>query len=147
MSRWFVDDSVIRVFNNESAAANTAYPSTKPMAVQCSIWDGSAWATQGGLVKLNFSYAPFVARYQGFNGVDGCPVCSVQPTTACDNIVDYSNCTNPTLWYNQQTQLTDAQILQLQTHRQTNLTYDYCKDTNRFPAGLPKECPYNSYGT
>jgi len=143
--RWFVDDKVIRVFHNKSQEIHVPYPVSRPMAIQCSIWDGSEWATQGGRVKINYTYAPFVAQYEGFGGVDGCPACPATPATACDN-VDISSCSDATkYWFLRQEELTKQQIKQLKKHRAKYIVYDYCTDTGRFPSGLPLECPYNSY--
>lgn len=141
--RWSVDDKPIRVFHNKSQVINVHYPVSRPMAIQCSIWDGSEWATQGGRVKINYTYAPFVTQYRGFGGVDGCSPCPATPGTACDN-ADISFCSDSSkYWYLAQQKLTDSQIKQLKKHRSKYIVYDYCTDTRRFPLGLPLECPYN----
>ena len=141
--RWYVDDEVIRVHHNRSGVP---FPTFRPMAVQASLWNGSAWATQGGKVKLNISDAPFVLQYEGFNGVDGCQVCDTYPMT------DPSpSCLNPTItqcssgyWFNEQTELSSAQVAQLQAHTNQYVIYDYCNDYLRFPNGFPPECAYDS---
>jgi hypothetical protein len=37
----------------------------KPMAVYATIWDGSAWATDGGKYKVNYKHAPFASDFSG----------------------------------------------------------------------------------
>ncbi|KAG2278904.1 hypothetical protein Bca52824_061459 [Brassica carinata] len=46
------------------------------------IWKADDWATQGGLVKTDWSHAPFIASYKDFK-IDACEV----PTTT-----DLSKC-------------------------------------------------------
>jgi xyloglucan:xyloglucosyl transferase len=145
LCRWIVDDEVIRVFHNKTRETGVAFPVSRPMAVQCSIWDGSEWATQGGRVRLNYSDAPFVAQYEGFGGVDGCQACLGIPSTACDD-ADLSSCSDAhKYWFLAQAELTQKQIQQLQKHSNKYLVYDYCTDAKRFPEGIPAECPYNTF--
>ncbi|KAG0610824.1 hypothetical protein M758_7G094500 [Ceratodon purpureus] len=142
---WFVDDKVIRVFHNKTQEVGVPFPVNRPMAVQCSIWDGSDWATQGGRVKLNYTYAPFVAQYEGFGGVDGCQACPATPSTACDT-ADLSPCSDAKkYWFLEQQELTAKQIKQLQKHQKKYIVYDYCTDAKRFPEGMPEECRYNKF--
>lgn len=115
------------------------------MAVQCSLWNASDWATQGGKVKLNLTSAPFVLQCEGFNGVDGCRVCDSYPMTdpsiACTN-PEISQCSSDH-WWNDQEELTTAEAAQLQEHNEKYVIYNYCKDYLRFPNGYPPECPHN----
>ncbi|KAG0595029.1 hypothetical protein M758_UG132600 [Ceratodon purpureus] len=142
---WFVDDKVIRVFHNKSNEIATHYPMSKPMQVQATIWtelnQTNDWATQGGRVHIDFAYAPFVAQYEGFGGVDGCPVCAATPPTACNNLSVCSDASK--YWFQQQEYLTEEQVNQLKDHRQNHVISDYCRRSE----GAPEECPYNSFGT
>ena len=64
--RFFVDSVPIRVFpNNERLGV--PYPQKQAMRVASSIWNADNWATQGGLVKINWSHSPFICTYKGFN--------------------------------------------------------------------------------
>ncbi|XP_073395120.1 xyloglucan endotransglucosylase protein 6-like [Physcomitrium patens] len=146
LCRWFVDNKVIRVFHNVSNETGVPYPVGKPLAIQCSIWDGGEWATQGGRVKLNYSYAPFVVHYEGFDGVHGCQACPASPVTACDNKTEFPECyDSDKYWFLHQEEPTKRQIEQLKKHHRKYIVYDYCQDRMRFPSGLPDECQFNSY--
>lgn len=68
---FYVDGVPVRQFKNPQAAAGVPYPSGQPMAVYMSIWDGDAWATDSGRVKIDRSKASFTASYANFTG-DGC---------------------------------------------------------------------------
>ncbi|KAH8941300.1 hypothetical protein BDL97_14G030800 [Sphagnum fallax] len=69
---FLVDNVPIRVFKNNQNLG-VPYLNSQAMAVYTSLWDGSQWATEGGRVKIDWQYAPFIATYEGFN-VDGCVV-------------------------------------------------------------------------
>lgn len=59
---FFVDNVPIRRYPKKSEAT---FP-TRPMWVYGSIWDASSWATENGRYKADYSYQPFVAKYNGF---------------------------------------------------------------------------------
>ena len=64
--RFFVDSVPIRVFlNNERLGV--PYPQKQAMKVASSIWNADNWATQGGLVKINWSHSPFISTYKRFD--------------------------------------------------------------------------------
>eukprot|EP00250_Pteridium_aquilinum_P021323 c25088_g1_i2 orf=57-929(+) len=60
---FLVDGIPIRVFKNK---AELPYLDKQAMGVYSSLWNGDDWATRGGLVKINWAHAPFVASYRNF---------------------------------------------------------------------------------
>ncbi|KAG9456378.1 hypothetical protein H6P81_000886 [Aristolochia fimbriata] len=58
------------VFRN-AEKVGVPYPNSQPMRLYSSLWNGDAWATRGGLVKIDWSKAPFIAFYEGF-AADAC---------------------------------------------------------------------------
>jgi xyloglucan:xyloglucosyl transferase len=148
---WYVDDSVIRVHHNKP---DVPFPTWRPMAVMASLWNGSSWATRGGLDKLDLAYQPFILQYEGFDGVDGCAVCPSNqfsdPSPNCtmapnSSYIDLCSSGN---WWNNQKSLTAEQWQQIQCHEQHYVIYHYCYDKYRFmnKAGvvtMPPECKYN----
>lgn len=134
----FVDGNPIRVFNNY-ASLGVPFPNKQPMRIFGSIWNGDNWATRGGLVKINWTQAPFVASYKNFQ-VEPC----VSKRRANTNCAIYSKQT----WWNQTTQSLDSRqqrrLAFLQRHY---MIYNYCTDGKRFPQGLPPECPRQSFNS
>eukprot|EP00253_Pinus_taeda_P019327 PITA_19327 len=129
----FVDGLPIRVFgNNEDIGV--PYANMQAMRAYSSIWDGDSWATQGGRVKIDWSYAPFVASYRNFT-TDVCQWTGSGSSSQC-----WAN--TPSNWWNQAAyeSLTYAQQGQLQWVRNNFLVYDYCKDATRFNNQFPAEC-------
>ncbi|RWR80904.1 Xyloglucan endotransglucosylase/hydrolase protein 2 [Cinnamomum micranthum f. kanehirae] len=127
---FFVDNHPIRVFQNRTNIG-AQYP-TQPMKVMGSIWNGEDWATDGGKEKINWTYAPFKAQYQGFD-VDGCTSGNFKTQL----------CSSSDLWWNSaQYQSLSATEESLYEYVKKNyLTYDYCSDKSRFPIP-PPECPH-----
>ncbi|KAF3796588.1 Xyloglucan endotransglucosylase/hydrolase protein 2 [Nymphaea thermarum] len=106
------------------------YP-TQPMQVIASLWNGENWATDGGKIKIDWRYAPFVASFRGFS-IDGCPA----------NGHGTQQCSLPKYWWNTgaYTSLSATQKIAYQQVRRKYLTYDYCSDRARYHV-LPPECP------
>ncbi|XP_006856899.2 xyloglucan endotransglucosylase/hydrolase protein 2 [Amborella trichopoda] len=126
---FFVDKRPIRIYKN-MREAGVEYPS-QPMQIIASLWDGDDWATDGGKVKTNWTYAPFFAYFRGFN-VNGCPVHDSNP----------QDCYSSKYWWNSNKYrtLSPPQQKLYQRVRDKYLKYDYCKDRKRFPKP-PPECP------
>ena len=61
-----VDGTPIREFKNMESVG-TLFPKNQPMRMYSSLWNADDWATRGGLVKTDWSKAPFTASYRGFN--------------------------------------------------------------------------------
>ncbi|XP_051151028.1 probable xyloglucan endotransglucosylase/hydrolase protein 23 [Andrographis paniculata] len=111
-----VDGTPIREFKN-AESVGVAYPKKQPMRIYSSLWNADDWATRGGLVKTDWSQAPFTASYRSFNAADG------------DD------------WVNQE--LDSAGQERLKWVQSKYMIYNYCTDSKRFPQGFPPECTLN----
>lgn len=131
--RWYVDSLPIRVFRNYENQG-IAYPNKQGMRVYSSLWNADNWATRGGLVKIDWTSAPFTARFRNFRA------------RACkwNGDISISQCgtTSPANWWTSPiySQLSSAKQGQLQWVRDNFMIYDYCKDTKRFNGQIPPEC-------
>jgi len=131
--RWYIDSKPIRVYRNYENEG-IAFPNKQGMKLYTSLWNGDNWATRGGLVKIDWSWAPFIARFNNlraracnWNGAISIMQCSL-------NI--------PANWWTTPTykQLSHAQLVQLNWGRKKYMINDYCRDTNRFHGHMPPEC-------
>ncbi|KAK1276278.1 putative xyloglucan endotransglucosylase/hydrolase protein 23 [Acorus gramineus] len=125
-----VDDIPIRDFKNEESRG-VAFPKNQAMRIYSSLWDAEDWATRGGLVKTDWSAAPFTASYRNFNA-NAC-VWSSSGTTSCGG-----SSSNGNAWLNEE--LDSASEGQLKWVQENYMIYNYCTDFKRFPQGLPTEC-------
>ncbi|KAI4350826.1 hypothetical protein L6164_005238 [Bauhinia variegata] len=104
------------------------------MGVYTSLWNANDWATRGGLVKTDWSNAPFIARLRHFRA------------RACkwNGPVSIRQCAaiTPANWWTstKYSQLTYGQIRQLNWVRKNYMIYDYCRDNKRFNGQMPPEC-------
>ncbi|XP_078443643.1 putative xyloglucan endotransglucosylase/hydrolase protein 23 [Wolffia australiana] len=122
----YVDGTPIRYFKN-NAAKGIPYANRQPMRLYSTIWNGEGWATRGGLVKTDWSKAPFTASYRNFNA------------NACVWSSGTSRCPSGNgPWYNQG--LDAASLRKIQSAQKSNMIYNYCTDARRFPQGFPLEC-------
>ncbi|KAL3850411.1 hypothetical protein ACJIZ3_012293 [Penstemon smallii] len=129
---FYVDNIPIRVLKNKTNIG-VSYP-TQAMNIEASLWNGESWATDGGRTKIDWTNAPFVAQFQGFN-VDACPL---QPQISNNNI----NCYSPSdYWWNQRKfwKLDHHQQKLYEQARAKYMNYDYCTDRSTHPL-LPPEC-------
>ncbi|KAK7853068.1 xyloglucan endotransglucosylase/hydrolase 2 [Quercus suber] len=62
---FLVDNIPIRVFNNLESIG-IPFPKSQPMRIYSSLWNADDWATRGGLVKTDWTKAPFTASYRNF---------------------------------------------------------------------------------
>ncbi|KAJ6796035.1 putative xyloglucan endotransglucosylase/hydrolase protein 23 [Iris pallida] len=123
---FYVDATPIRVFKN-AQGAGVPYPDSQPMRLYSSLWNADDWATRGGLVKTDWSQAPFFASYRSFY------------SDACVWSGGRSTCSGATPeWWDQSLDADGAR--KLRWFRETYMIYDYCRDNARFPRGLPVEC-------
>ncbi|KAL6201278.1 hypothetical protein ACLB2K_024992 [Fragaria x ananassa] len=140
---FLVDNTPIRVFNNEEAIG-VGFPKKQPMKLYSSLWNADQWATRGGLIKTDWSKAPFTAYYKGFNA------------NACVWSRGSSSCVSGRstprpyglgMNYNNgwQTQGLDAPgRRRLRWVQRYHMIYNYCTDLKRFPQGRPRECRRSS---
>ncbi|KAK4485569.1 hypothetical protein RD792_008212 [Penstemon davidsonii] len=107
-----VDNTPLREFKNLENKG-VPFPKSQPMKLYSSIWNADQWATRGGLIKTDWTQAPFIASYRNFRANN-----------------------NPRL-----SQKLDPTSEQKLKWVQTNyMIYNYCTDTKRFPHGFPTEC-------
>ncbi|GLJ44611.1 hypothetical protein SUGI_0937630 [Cryptomeria japonica] len=124
---FMVDSIPIRRFPKVKSLG-MQYPS-KPMSVYATIWDASAWATDGGKYKANYSYQPFVSTYTNFM-ISGCSQPGYLGKKCAHGYLD--SFISP--------KLNRFQRHALQFVRKNYMIYDYCQDFQRYPNGMA-ECP------
>jgi len=116
-----VDGNVIRCFKRY---ADLPYPSSRPMSLHATLWDGSYWATEKGKIPVDWSNAPFVVSYRSFYA------------NAC---VSGGAChAGRDGWMHRQ--LDAAEWGTVKWAERSYMRYNYCEDGWRFPQGLPAEC-------
>ncbi|KAK9132369.1 hypothetical protein Scep_011897 [Stephania cephalantha] len=126
---FLVDNIPIREFNN-AEKLGVPYPKSQPMRIYSSLWNADDWATRGGLVKTDWTKAPFTAYYRNFNA------------NACTSATSCSSTTKNGLrddaW---RTQELDAwSRRRLRWVQKNYMIYNYCSDLKRFAQGVPPEC-------
>ncbi|XP_057503436.1 probable xyloglucan endotransglucosylase/hydrolase protein 23 [Actinidia eriantha] len=123
-----VDGTPIREFKN-SESIGVSYPKDQPMRIYSSLWNADDWATRGGLVKTDWTHAPFTASYRNFNA-NACVWSS--GASSC------SSSSNDNAWLQEELDSTSQE--RLQWVQKNYMIYNYCTDLKRFPQGLPPEC-------
>ncbi|CAN1228395.1 Xyloglucan endotransglucosylase/hydrolase 2 [Linum grandiflorum] len=117
----------IRVFRN-LRKYGVPYPRKQPMKLYCSIWDADNWATRGGLVKTDWSMAPFSSDFRNFQATP------------------YTN-----FAHNGRGKFREAGDPDIDPYARKRLrwvekyfmVYNYCTDFNRFQGRLPPECRHS----
>ncbi|XP_034684855.1 xyloglucan endotransglucosylase/hydrolase 2-like [Vitis riparia] len=118
---FLVDNVPIRLFKN-AESMGVPFPKNQPMRIYSSLWNADDWATRGGLVKTDWSKAPFTAYYRNFRANSSTPTSSFPDSTF-------------------QTQELDSYSRRRLRWVQKNfMIYNYCTDLKRFPQGVPAEC-------
>ncbi|KAL6525439.1 putative xyloglucan endotransglucosylase/hydrolase protein 23 [Orobanche hederae] len=124
-----VDGTPIRESKN-AESVGVPYPKNQTMRIYGSLWNADDWATRGGLVKTNWSQAPFTASYRNFKA------------HACVPTSDSSSCRSTTSpsggWLNEELDATSRE--RMKWVQQNYMIYNYCADTRRFPQGFPPDC-------
>ena len=128
-----VDGTPIRQFKN-AEATGVPFPKNQPMRIYSSLWNADDWATRGGLVKTDWSQAPFTASYRNFNaqaciwssGASSCTTQSPSPSPSNND------------WYSQD--LDSSGRERLNWVQKNYMIYNYCNDLKRFPQGPAPEC-------
>lgn len=87
------------------------FPKHKRMRLYSSLWNADDWATRGGLVKTDWTQAPFTASYRNFSVKAGV----------------FSH-------------LDSTRDEKLKWVQKNHMIYNYCTDAKRFPHGFPLEC-------
>nr|ACK36945.1 xyloglucan endotransglycosylase [Annona cherimola] len=124
-----VDHTPIRIFKNLESKG-VPFPKNQPMRIYSSLWNADDWATRGGLVKTDWSQAPFTASYRNFHA-DACVSSSGQ--SSCN-----SNSRSQDSWFGQE--LDSASEGKIRQVQEKYMIYNYCTDSKRFPQGFPPEC-------
>ncbi|XAR51184.1 Xyloglucan:xyloglucosyl transferase [Bertholletia excelsa] len=127
---FYVDGTPIRVFKNLESQG-VPYPKSQAMRLYASLWNADDWATRGGLVKTDWTRAPFTASFRNF-GAKACIWSAGQ--SSCSSKSNSSS----TSWLSEE--LDSTSQARLKWVQKNYMVYDYCKDIKRFPQGLPQEC-------
>ncbi|CAI9098540.1 OLC1v1035205C1 [Oldenlandia corymbosa var. corymbosa] len=130
-----VDGTPIREFKN-AESVGVAFPKNQPMKMYSSLWDAEDWATRGGLIKTDWSQAPFSASYRNFNA-NACIVSSSGASSCSSNSANSSNDS----WLNEALDATSEE--KMRWVQKNYMVYNYCTDSKRFPQGYPPECAIN----
>ncbi|PON90672.1 Xyloglucan endotransglucosylase/hydrolase [Trema orientale] len=130
---FLVDNIPIRVFNNLESSAGVPFPKSQPMRIYSSLWNADDWATRGGLVKTDWTQAPFTASYRNFKA-NACVWSAGKSSCDSKNSAGFEDAT----WQDQG--LDAAGRNRLRWVQQKFMVYNYCGDLKRFPQGLPAEC-------
>ncbi|XP_019183577.1 PREDICTED: probable xyloglucan endotransglucosylase/hydrolase protein 23 [Ipomoea nil] len=128
-----VDGTPIRQFKNMEASG-IPFPKDQPMWMYSSLWDAEDWATRGGLVKTDWSQAPFIASYRNYSA-QACVYGSASSTSSCTK----NPSANP--WLSQSLDISGQQ--RIKWVQKNYMIYNYCTDAKRFPQGFPPECSLN----
>lgn len=112
------------------------FPNSQSMRIHSSLWNADDWATRGGLVKTDWTKAPFTASYRNFNANQSCLWAS--GNSSCGPYGSSSSKSGPRNWLTQDLDTTSRK--RLRRVQKNYMIYNYCTDTKRFPQGLPPEC-------
>ncbi|XXG51562.1 hypothetical protein AAC387_Pa03g0093 [Persea americana] len=124
-----IDGSPLREFMNQESKG-VLFPKNQPMRMYSTLWNADDWATRGGLVKTDWSQAPFSASYKSYNAEacvwsSGAASCSPsQPSNGG--------------WLTQE--MDSASQERLRWVHKNYMIYNYCTDFKRLPQGVPAEC-------
>ncbi|XAR72429.1 Xyloglucan:xyloglucosyl transferase [Bertholletia excelsa] len=133
---FYVDQTPVREFKNRESIG-VPFPKQQPMRLYSSIWNADEWATRGGLIKTDWSKAPFTASYKNFKA-NTCAWSSAASTTSCGGGGKLASVTNSSPWFSLELDVTGQQ--KLKWVQDNYMIYNYCTDTKRFPQGFPPEC-------
>ncbi|EXB94587.1 Xyloglucan endotransglucosylase/hydrolase protein 22 [Morus notabilis] len=129
---FYVDGTPIREFKNMESIG-IPFPKTQPMRIYSSLWNADDWATRGGLVKTDWSNAPFTASYRNFDAKTSCVWSAGKSSCGSSD----SN-SKDRAWLTEDLDATSQE--RLRWVQRNFMIYDYCTDSNRFPQGFPREC-------
>ena len=129
---FLVDNIPIRVFKN-AVSIGVPFPKSQPMRIYSSLWNADDWATRGGLVKTDWTKAPFTAYYRNFKA------------SACTWSYGASSCgSNSSSAFSdgawKTSELDAPGRRRLRWVQKYFMIYNYCTDLKRFPQGPPPEC-------
>ncbi|TYH05674.1 hypothetical protein ES288_A08G100900v1 [Gossypium darwinii] len=123
---FYVDGTPIREFKNLDST-KVPFPESRAMKIHSSIWNADDWATKGGLIKTDWSKAPFTASFRNISA-QACIWAYGSGAYPC----------NSNSWLAKQLDAPSLErLMWVQKHY---MIYNYCIDLKRFPQGLPLEC-------
>ncbi len=128
-----VDGTPIREFKNLESIG-VPFPKKQAMRIYSSLWNADDWATRGGLVKTDWSKAPFIASYRNFNANNACVWSGGK--SSCKSSNSPNSASNA--WLKQELDSSGQQ--RLRWVQKNYMIYNYCTDNKRFPQGIPLEC-------
>ncbi|KAK4337546.1 hypothetical protein RND71_042033 [Anisodus tanguticus] len=131
---FYVDGTPIREYKN-AESSGVSYPKSQPMRIYSSLWNADDWATRGGLVKTDWSQAPFSASYRNFNA----NACIPNSPSSCNS---NSATSTSSSWLNEELDNTSQE--RLKWVQKNYMVYNYCTDSKRFPQGFPADCVQNN---
>ncbi|KAF8750240.1 hypothetical protein HU200_012495 [Digitaria exilis] len=129
---FYIDDTPIReVIRHPEMGGD--FPA-KPMAVYATIWDGSAWATDGGKYKVNYKYAPFVSEFSDLAvvGPRAGPVLRVPRRSGDEDLLGLMTADYAVM--------TPQKRAAMRAFRARQMTYTVCYDAVRYASGPFPEC-------
>ncbi|XVE71798.1 hypothetical protein DITRI_Ditri10aG0180800 [Diplodiscus trichospermus] len=132
-----VDGTPIREFKNLESNG-VPFPKNQPMRIYSSLWNADDWATRGGLVKTDWSKAPFTASYRNFNANACVWRNEASSCSSSSSSLSSSSSSKNNAWLSQELDTIGQQ--RLKWVQKNYMIYNYCTDTKRFPQGLPSEC-------
>ncbi|KAK3442514.1 hypothetical protein EUGRSUZ_B02660 [Eucalyptus grandis] len=127
---FYVDNVPIREFKRTEAMGGQ-FPS-KPMSLYATIWDGSDWATNGGKYRVNYKYAPYVAKFSDLV-LHGCAVDPIEHQLSCNDVPSHKAIPQG---------ISPRQRTKMEYFRKKHMTYSYCYDRARYKVP-PPECVIN----
>jgi len=135
---FYIDDTPIReVIRHPDMGGD--FPA-KPMAVYATIWDGSAWATEGGKYKVNYKYAPFASEFSDLAvvGPRADPVLRVPRRGGAGDQDDDQDLLG--LMTADYAVMTPQKRAAMRAFRARHMTYTVCYDAARYASGPFPEC-------
>ncbi|KAH7544725.1 probable xyloglucan endotransglucosylase/hydrolase protein 23 [Ziziphus jujuba] len=130
-----VDGTPIREFKN-AESKGVPFPKSQPMRIYSSLWNADDWATRGGLIKTDWTQAPFTASYRNFNA-NAC-VWSSGASSCGSSGSSSSTSSTSNQWLSEELDSTKQD--RLKWVQNNYMIYNYCTDAKRFPQGFPAEC-------
>ncbi|WJX52893.1 putative xyloglucan endotransglucosylase/hydrolase protein 27 [Trifolium repens] len=128
---FYVDNIPIREVTRTKSMGGD-FPS-KPMTLYATIWDASDWATNGGKYRVNYKYAPYVAKFSDLV-LHGCAVDPIEHVANCDTAQSSEAIPSG---------VTPVQRIKMDNFRKKHMTYSYCYDKIRYTKAPPSECVIN----
>ncbi|XVF88585.1 hypothetical protein PTKIN_Ptkin19aG0062700 [Pterospermum kingtungense] len=115
---WHIDNLPICVFRNYENEG-IAFPNKQGMRVYSSLWNADNWATRGGLEKIDWKSAPFIAKLRRFRA----RACKWKGPVSINQCASKS----PANWWTSPSysQLSSTKFGQMKWDRDNFMIYDY----------------------